>query len=214
MKYRIFLFFIFFIQSFNMLSQVGVNNPTPAATLDVVGDVLIREKLYLENPGGYDADPTSNLLMINTSTDSVINYDLDSSSFGPLNYVQFAFMNTSSFGLDQGYNTKISAAKYTVAVHGYAFRRGDNTNVSLRSSTSSTYIEGHQFYAYVQGGEWHINAFVNNSRFYLGSSPTQVDLYLDLIVYRTNFITKVFDTAQVVDMSKAPTGDAVLPTGF
>jgi hypothetical protein len=214
MKRNYIFFLLFLVQSFFVCAQVGINNATPAATLDVVGDVYVRQSLFLENPGTYVNSPTSNLLMFNNTTGDVAKYDMAGSTFGPLNYVQFAFLNTSSFGLDGGYDTKIDATKYTVAIQGYSFDRNGNTNVVQRSLTSSANVEGYQFYAYENAGTWWIKAFVNNSQFYIGGSVTNVDIYIDLIIYRNNFITKIWDTPLTIDMGGSDTATAPLPAGF
>ncbi len=216
MKYSLFVFSILVLNSISLVAQVGINNTNPTATLDVVGDVLLQGKLYLEEPGKYTSSPTSKLLMVDNVNGVVNKYDIATSSFGPLNYVRFVFNNTSDYGLDAGYDTKISATKYTVAVHGYSFTRNGDTNLTLRSTTNNTYVEGHQFYAYVDGNTntWWLKAFVNNSRFYIGTNLTPVDLSLDLIVYRNNFITKIWDTPQTVNMGGNATATAPLPAGF
>lgn len=214
MKQIYFLFSILFIQSLGLLAQVGINNQSPNATLDVNGDVLVQDKLYLENPGKYIQDPDSKLLMINDDTGEVIKYDVENSVFGPLNYVQFVFNNVSNFGLDGGYNTKIDATNYTLAVHGFYFNIDGNTNISFRSVDSNTYVEGHQFYAYVQGGVWWVKGLVNNSQFYTNNNLSAVDIYMDVIIYRNDFITKIWDTPQTIDMLESPTQTAPLPAGF
>src|SRR5690554_6902090 len=148
---------IFFIQGICMLAQVGINNPNPSATLDVIGDVQVRNKLYLEEPRP-DTDVTnSKLLVVKENTNEMVRYDIDASSYGPLNYVQFLFQDTSTFGLSDGYNTKISAEKYTLTIHGYylIINSDQSTDVSFRTIVGSNpdqYMEGQQFYAYIDGG--------------------------------------------------------------
>lgn len=214
MKHKYFIFSILVMQSIFLLAQVGINNLDPTATLDVIGDVKVQEKLYLENPGSYIPSPSSKLLMVNDATGSVIKFDVSNSVFGPLNYVQFVIKNVSERGLDGGFNTKISADKYTIAVHGYFFDSGGDTNVYIRSRTNGNYVEGQQFFAYVSGGTWWLKAFVNNSEFIRNSSTTWVDFYMDLIIYRNNFITKIWDTPLTINMNKQETATAPLPSGF
>src|SRR5690554_7178341 len=117
-------------------------------------------------------------------------FDVSNSDFGPLNYVQFVIKNVSSRGLDRGFDTKISAAKYTVAVHGSFFDHGGNTNVYIRSRSNTNYVEGQQFFAYVSEGTWWLKAFVNDSEFILNGNTTSVDFYMDLIIYRNNLDRK------------------------
>src|SRR5690606_30760953 len=102
---------IFFTQSVFMAAQVGINNQNPEATLDVSGDVRVREKLFLQDPGIYTNASNSELLMIKDSNNEIIKYNIVDSEYGPLNYVQFVFENTSDNGLKEGYNTKINATK-------------------------------------------------------------------------------------------------------
>lgn len=229
MKQNYFLLLIFLIQGLSIFAQVGINNEYPTATLDVSGTVLVQEKLYLENPGVYGGNGNAKLLMINDEG-TIIQYNISNGSYGPLNYVQIVFKNTSSYGLDRGYNTKISASKYKLAVHGFYFNKiiGGvlNTNLTLRktsgypNSDRDLYIEGHQFYAYVDGPAenrtWFIKGFVNNSQFYLGNNNNAqtVDIYMDVLIYRNDFITKFGTSARVINMVKRDTATAPLPPGF
>lgn len=216
------LFPILLFHSILMIGQVGINNENPVADLDVTGSVLVREKLYLEDPGSFTNLATTKLLLIKDNG-GIIKYDVEGSEFGPLNYAQFIFTNTNTRGLTGGFDTKISADKYTLVVQGFYFNDDGDTNVSLRKTTGSPtsnrerYMEGHQFYAYVEGTgvnrTWRIRAFVNNSSFYL-SSASQIDLYMDVIIYRNNFITKIWGTPQTISLGSGTTGTAPLPAGF
>lgn len=219
MKQKFFLLAISLIQGIWMQAQVGINNPSPSATLDVSGNVLTQGNLFLENPGSDTDVSTSKLLVIKDSDNAVGRYNVVGSAYGPLNYVQFKFENTSTFGLRDGYNTKISAAKYTLAVHGYYFQIHDNQSpsVSFRTTVGSNrtrLIEGYQFYAYVVGGEWWIKGFVNNSEAYQENTKKNIDIYMDILIHRNNFITKTWEGVQSIDMGKAVTKTAPLPPGF
>ncbi|NGX84156.1 hypothetical protein [Aequorivita sp. KMM 9714] len=217
MKNHYFLLAILFIQSFGMFSQVGINNPNPIATLDVIGDVLLKDKLYLENPGGDLNVTSSKLLVVKDNETKLVKYDIGTSSYGPLNYIKFLFRDVSEYGLRDGYNTKISAEKYTLAVHGYYLLIHDDqtTNVSFRSTAdnSDMYMEGHQFYAYVENGEWWIKGFVQNSRSHR-FGPMNTDIYMDVTIYRNDFITKKWNDPIDVDMEKATTKTVATPEGF
>ena len=221
MKQKYILLSIFLIQGVWLFAQVGINNPNPNATLDVSGNVLVREKLFLEAPGSYSKASNSKLLVIRDVDNAVVKYDVAKSSYGPLNYVQFIFENTSRDGLRDGYDTKISASKYTLAVHGFSFKIASNksSSVSFKSTAGTTKekdqnMEGQQFYAYVAGGTWWIKGFVNNSQVYETSSAVNVDIYMNIMVYRNNFITKVWDGIEAIDMGKSPTKTVPLPHGF
>lgn len=215
------LFFAFITNNLCLIAQVGVGTVTPTSTLDVAGNVLVQEKLYLENPGSYAGEANSNLLVIKDNT-SVVKYNVAGSSYGPINYAQFIIRNVSNQGLRNGFDTKISATNYTLAVHGFYFLRSsdNNTNISFRktegdpTTNRTRYIEGQQFYAYVQGNTWWLRAFVNNSQFYVGDAVATPDIYMDVIIYRNNFITKIFSERQIVNMGGSSTATVELPTGF
>lgn len=221
MKQKLFLFTLLLMQSLWLVAQVGILNNSPAATLDVVGNVLVQQKMYLEAPGSFTSGPDAKLLMIDPNAGSVIKYDITNSSFGPLNYAQFIFRNVNEKGLNgtgrnSGYDTKIDATKYTLAVHGFYFlKTGTNaTSVYLLSgSGGGTSIHGQQFYAYIDGTTWRLKGFVNNSQFYEAGAKTNIDLYMDVIIYRNEFITKVVGV-QNVDMGASTTKTVPLPIEF
>ena len=217
MKQKYLLLVVFILQSIGMISQIGINNSNPNATLDVSGNVLVKDKLYLENPGGDLNVIKSKLLVVNDTEAKIVKYDIETSSYGPINYVKFVFKDISTFGLRDGYNTKISASKYTLAVHGYYLLITDDqtTDVSFRSTINNNerYMEGHQYYAYVENGEWWIKWFVNNSKTYKGTEKN-VDIYMDVTIYRNDFITKKFNTPIEVDMEENTTRTVPTPEGF
>ena len=224
MKQKIFHFTIVFLQCLGVLAQVGINTTTPDATLDVNGDVLVQNKLYLEDPGSFVSGPDSKLLMINNAG-NIIKYDIKNSDFGPLNYVHYIFENTKNTGLTGDYDTRIDPAKYTLAVHGYYYLVTDtnppNTNALLKSSNGPNVVEGQQFYAYIGGKgtnknpySWRIRGFVNNSYFRLpGDDSINIDLFMDVIIYRNDFITKVVEL-QEVNMEKLDSQLVPLPAVF
>ena len=219
MKLTNIIFLFFCIQSISIVAQVGINNENPNATLDVTGDVLVREKLYLENPGSYMGEDEPKLLMVKADGQRIFKYDIENSAYGLINYVQYAITNVSNSGLTGGFNTRIDASKYTLAVHGYYFNAAGNTNISMRSTVGTTAvrnrkIEGQQFYAYVQDGTWWLRGQVNNSQFYIGTALTNIDIYMDVIIYRNDFITKIWPGIQTVNMGNQETGTAPLPNGF
>lgn len=218
------VFYFFTVLLFNsacLLAQVGIGTEFPTSTLDVNGDVLVQSKLYLEHPGSYTGEENSSFLVINNN-DAILKYNVATSSFGPINYVQFVVRNVSNLGLRGGFNTKISADNYTIAVHGFYFLRSSdsNTNISFRKTSGTPqdnrtrYVEGQQFYAYIQDGTWWLKALVNNSQFYVGNTLANPDIYMDVIIYRNNFITKIFPTVQNINMEGRNEKTVPLPAGF
>ena len=224
MKQKYFFFAIFFVQFICVYAQVGINNENPESTLDVDGNVLVRGKLFLENPGRYVGEDEVNLLVMNDAK-VVRRYDVEISDYGPINYAQFVFNNVAASGLSGtgGFNTQIDASKYTLAVHGFSYTgTGATPSTSITNRKTSgdpttnrtRYIEGQQFYAIVQNGTWRLRGFVNNSPFYLDNSQSQVHMKMDVIIYRNDFITKIWPGVQTINMNQQPTGAAPLPAGF
>jgi len=196
--------------------QVGINTHTPSTELDVQGSVKIDEKLYLENPGNSTQIRGSKLLIQKTDKE-IIEYDINQSKYGPINYAQFIFRETSTNGL-RSYDTKISTKNYIVTLQGYYFTaENNNTNVLLKSNENDNYIEGYQFYAYPNPATetWFIRAIVNNSTFRSGGGYNEnpVDIFLNIIIYRNGFIAKTIDPV-FVDLNNSETGTAPLPLGF
>jgi len=201
-------------------AQIGINKSNPSATLDIAGDVKLEESLYLEDPGEFTTIRGSKLL-INTTGDEVVEYDILLSKYGPINYAEFVFANLSKDGL-QDYDTKIPIDDYIVTIQGYYFLGAgtSNTNVMAHSTITDTNIEGYQIYAYknTTTGTWFIRGFVNNAEFMVADPsyhyyPAPIDLYLNVIIYRDGFITKSISPISI-DMGNASTGIAPLPTGF
>lgn len=205
-----------------IFAQVGINKNNPQATLDSGGDVLVRKKLFLENPGKYTVGDEVMMLVINSNS-AVTKYDIENSVYGPLNYVQYVFNGVGTSGLSAagGFDTKINSDLYNIAVHGYSFTTPTGgTSVTNRkvsgapTANRTRYMEGQQFYAYILNGTWRLRGFVNNSNFYDGNDATRVNIKMDVIIYRKNFITKVNEGVISVDMNENETGTAPLPTTF
>ena len=201
-----------------LYAQVGINTQNPTALLDVNGNVKLEGNLYLENPGDFTIIRGSKLL-INSTDNKILQYDIEESRYGPINYVQFAFKNTNTNGLDD-YDTQIATEDYLVTVQGYYFSGpNENTNIMPHSSISDDDIPGFQMYAYPNAdtGTWFVRGKFNDANFRAstngGFTDVQVDLYMNLIIYRNGFISKAQNQI-TVDMNDAETNIAPLPAGF
>ncbi len=203
-----------------LVGQVGINTTTPSTALDVVGDVKLDTSLFLENPGNSTQIRGSKLL-IQTTSDEILQYDIEQSKYGPINQVQFIFRSTSKDGL-QDYDTKIAVSDYLVTVQGYYFLEpgSGDTDVMPYSSVDGDNIEGFQMYAYPNPstGTWFLRGTINNGVFRTRNPSgifidTPIDLFMNLIIYRKDFITKsVADIT--VDLGNSETGTAPIPPGF
>ncbi|WP_416441883.1 hypothetical protein ACH3O9_15070 [Leeuwenhoekiella sp. A16] len=215
---RIILFLCFFAlaSSLTCFAQVGINTITPDqdVLLDVNGNVKLNDKLFLEAPGDYTNIRGSKLLIQKTNSE-IIQYNIDQSKYGPINYAQFIFSNTSPNGI-QDYNTQISTTDYLVTVQGFYFLENgtNNTNVLASSAAGNNYVEGFQVYAYAGTNTWYIRAFINNATFSKsGGTDINVDLYLNLIIFRNGLISKSQSDVSV-DMGGNTTITVPTPAGF
>lgn len=87
------------------------------------------------------------------------------------------------------------------------------------SNGSDENIEGFQIYAFpdITTNTWHVRGIFNNASFRAPSGgafvDVKVDIFMNLIIYRNNFISKAQGNIDV-DMSGAETKTAPLPAGF
>ena len=213
MKSILSIFIFFYIGT--SLAQVGVNTITPQATLDVNGHIKVDEKLFLEAPGDFNEIRGSKLL-VEKQDKEIVQYDIENSRYGPINYAELKFENTKNIGI-QNYDTKIPIDQYAVTVQGFYVRgQYGETNVVASSDSGDQYIEGSQVYSYkdTDTETWHIKAFVNNSKFRLWNNANiQVNIYLNLIIYRKGLLAKeVAD--QSISLSNSTSLQIAKPAGF
>ena len=204
----------------HMMAQVGINKSNPKEALDIIGDVIIDDRVFLESPGGNSTIRRSKLL-IHDITKGILQYDIDVSKYGPINYAEYKFTGLSADGLHD-YDTKISATDYILTVQGYYFLGAVTgaTGIIVQSTVDIDNIEGYQFYAYPNPitGTWFLRGYVNNSRFQQKVAgvftDTQIDLFLNVVIYRNKFIAKSQASTMSIDMANSSTGTAPLPAGF
>lgn len=216
---KLFITCILYSCTLGLTAQVGINTNSPSSTLHVDGDVIMDNALYLENPSASSKIRNSNLL-ISLQNSDIVEYDIDVSKYGPINYTEFIFRNLSADGL-QDYDTKIPIDDYIVTVQGYYYLEAGtgDTDVMTNSNNGNDNIEGHQIYAYknTTTNTWFIRAFINDAVFKTRVSgvflDTPVDMFLNLIIYRRGFISKELNSLSV-DMGNMETGTAPLPAGF
>ena len=216
---KLFITCILYSCTLGLTAQVGINTNSPTSTLHVDGDVIMDNALYLENPSASSKIRNSNLL-ISLQNSELVEYDINVSKYGPINYTEFVFRNLSADGL-QDYDTKISIDDYIVTVQGYYYLEAGtgDTDVMTNSNNGNDNIEGHQIYAYknTTTNTWFIRAFINDAVFKTRVASvfldTPVDMYLNLIIYRRGFISKELNSLSV-DMGNMETGTAPLPAGF
>lgn len=215
---------LFIIMPLISFSQVGINTNTPVATLDVQGNTLIEGSLFLENPAN-NTNIVNPTLLIRLENGDIVTYDIDVSRYGPINFSQFIFRRVASDGL-LDFDTRIPTDSYAVTLQGFSILGNNNGSgqggyVLGRSTVNNNAIEGYQFYAYhnTTTNTWWIRSFINNSNFtardgsifYVNST---VDIFINTLIYKNEFITTTVDAPVVVDMNNSETGTAPLPAGF
>lgn len=211
------IFWTLFFMALNLKlsAQVGINTTTPAATLDVNGSSKTDERLFLENPGNSTVIRGSKLIIEKTDR-SIVQYDINISKYGPINYAEFVFRNSPRAGIAD-YDTKISTADYTVSVQGYYFRENgsNSTNVHVVSNKGNSVVEGFQVYAYKNTGTntWFIKCLVNDGIFEGRNTNANIDIYMNLIIYRKRFIAKEVNS-YYINMNRIEVGTLGKPPGF
>lgn len=219
---NLYLLFISILSLSALTAQVGINTTSPGAALEVVGDVKLDSGLYLESPGD-NTNIRGSKFLVRTTANELSRYDIDQSKYGPINYAEFKFENLSANGL-LDYDTKISTTDYLVSVQGYSCGiagNGRTGSIMPHSTNSDDNIEGYQIYAYKNSttNTWFLRAFINDSEWQRYDSSagtyvnTEIDMWLNLIIYRNGFISKEQNDINV-NMLFLETGVAPLPAGF
>lgn len=189
------LFVMTDLQAQSTNNNVGINTTNPTENLDVNG-IVHADKLYLRAPGDPQELPIKFMASSNRSLDV---YDSQAGASSLVNYISLNFTNVSNIGVTS-YNTKISAADFTVAVRSFSI---ENTPTDIdvytmhdlnASRTSSPYYQASpDFVAYEQGGTWWVRARYLDAKFTkAGAAPVAGDRFtirLQLLVYK-ELITK------------------------
>ncbi|WP_124979954.1 hypothetical protein [Nonlabens xiamenensis] len=196
-----------------------INDSTTPATAEVDGNLRVNGDFYLENPGEVTNLDNAKLLVQSTSND-IMKYDIDVSKYGPINYSQYIFQNVNSAGL-MSYDTKIPVSKYVVTVQGFYFTQANyDENILLRSTVANDRIEGYTVRAYVDTASgasfptWHFQAFGTDSTFRTpAGAVTNANIFLNVFIFRRGFVIK--DQGDVtVDMNNNEINNAATLPGF
>lgn len=212
MKNYIYFFTLLF--SSIVFSQVGIGTNTPSETLEVNGTTKLHQnnKIYLENPGYYSGTSGSSSLMVkDLNTNELKKFDPATANFSSVYFTSYFFDNVAAEGLSS-YNTKIDASKYYVSVGGFIVLKNDGTtSISIEGTTSTSgtnnYFPLYSARAFVQNGTWHLKFLPNNNRVF----ESQVDIYLNVSIYRKNLLTNAENAPIVVNLQNGTTGTAPAP---
>ncbi|WP_373708048.1 hypothetical protein [Kaistella sp.] len=214
------LFVITDLQAQSTNNNVGINTTNPTENLDVNG-VVHADKLYLRAPGDPQELPIKFMASSNRSLDV---YDSQAGASSLVNYISLNFTNVSNVGVT-AYDTKISAADFTVAVRSFSI---ENTPTDIdvytmhdlnATKTSSPYYQpSPDFVAYVQSGTWWVRARYLDAKFTkAGAGPVAADRFnirLQLLVYK-ELITKNVATPTPgagLDLGGTNGSTSVIPT--
>lgn len=214
------LFVITDLQAQSTNNNVGINTTNPTENLDVNG-IVHADKLYLRAPGDPQELPIKFMASSNRSLDV---FDSQAGASSLVNYISLNFTNVSNVGVT-AYDTKISAADFTVAVRSFSI---ENTPTDIdvytmhdlnATKTSSPYYQpSPDFVAYVQGGTWWVRARYLDAKFTkAGAGPVAADRFnirLQLLVYK-ELITKNVATPTPgagLDLGGTNGSTSVIPT--
>lgn len=189
------LFLTIDLQAQGTGDKVGINTRNPTENLDVNG-IAHADKLYLRAPGDPQELPIKFMASSNRSLDV---YDPSAGNSSLVNYLSLVFTNVSNVGV-AGYNTKIAASDFTVAVRSFSIENTPtNIDVYTRhdlnaTKTSSPYYQASpDFVAYISGGTWWVRArYLDAKITKSGGVPAAADRFtirLQLLVYK-ELITK------------------------
>ncbi|WP_051289342.1 hypothetical protein [Chryseobacterium daeguense] len=139
-------------------NRVGIGTTTPAATLDLKGNMILGQAAATNQTSTY-----STVVRDNVTGELKVSQSSTGNTF-PISYITFELKNAYGDWV-KDYNTKINSSDYTVAVIGSTFI--DPTD------PKGTFLKGEQegfsplnLSAFSSGGTWHITAD------YFGSKPT------------------------------------------
>lgn len=212
-----YIYFLALLFSSTLYSQVGIGTQTPTEDLEVNGATKLHtnNKIFLENPGYYSGASGSSILMVkDLNTNELKKLNPATASFSSVYFTTYFFDNVNSAGL-ASYDTKIDASKYYVSIGGFIVLKSNGaTSISIAGTTSTNgtnnYFPLYSARAYVSGGTWHLKFQPNNGRVF----ESQIDVYLNVSIYRKNLLTNAENTPIVVDFTNGTTGTAPVPNGI
>lgn len=132
---------------YEVSAQVGINTPTPTATLDVNGNMVLRKANSALSNKGYSCivrdDNTGELKVIASPSGNTL----------PLNYITYTLNNVNGDWVND-YDTKISSSEYTVAIIGSNYTSSNN---GLTAAVGTDFNPMNVF-AFNSGNTWHLSA--------------------------------------------------------
>ena len=191
-----FIYILILFIGTTVFAQVSIGFPEnykstgTSGSLEVNGNIRLHKNsnLYLENIGDYTGTSgNSNLLVNNTSNNTLNKFDPESMPFSSITYIPYRFKNVSKKGL-QEYNTRISATKFYVSIGGFfVLTKTDGTTVNVKGSKEHYPLYSAR--AFVKNDTWHLKFDLNHNREF----SDNVNIYLNVSVYYKNFLTKTND---------------------
>lgn len=209
-------------------AQVGIKNPNPKETLDVIGDISTK-KLYLRDPGS----PTeTGGDFLGGSSNTLDRLDPTKTPMAIFNYIKLSLVNVSPTQGVRDFDTKIDANKFILVVHNFSVDSYTKTAIPTFSSAAVDYnndginnnAQGSPvFQSFVSGGTWHVRGYFDNSAFKpldtsSGQPPENTyNINLYMVAYY-NSVTKNNITDKAVNLSgtdgSGPSYSIPKPTGF
>lgn len=205
------MFIAFSMKSYSQTEKVGINTPNPEKELHVNGTTKTNGYILKDNLEVLGASENYSLLIKSPAPENRITtygQSASNSAPAPLNTITFKITCASNDkDYVNGYDTRISASKYTAVVTSYGFvlpvvySNQSNNNPAINFFTPAPRI-----FAYTQSGTWWIRAD------YEGFKPAATAA---TGVWTINML--LFDNAYVKtrsitqDMAQSGTGAATAP---
>lgn len=218
------LFMTLFTVSFSF-AQVGINNPDPKETLDVIGDINMK-KLYLRNPG----NPTeTGGYFLGGSSNTLDRLDPVKNPMGIFNYIKLSLTNVNPNGISD-FDTKIDASKFILIVHSFGLQSvtaagvaSTRITVDYNNDGLDNNVQGSPvFQSFISNGTWHVRGYVDRSIFKavnpgggISTAPHTFNIDFYMVAYY-HVITKDNIADQTLNAGGTDASTLVLPkpTGF
>lgn len=224
-RQHIFTLLITLFSVSSAFAQVGINNPNPKETLDVIGDINMK-KLFLRNPG----NPTeTGGYFLGGNSNTLDRLDPSKNPMGIFNYVKLSLTNVNPNGITD-FDTKIDAEKFILIVHSFGLQSvtaagiaSTRITVDYNNDGIDNNVQGSPvFQSFVSNGTWHVRGYVDKSVFKAvnpsGGISTALHTYnIDFyMVAYYHVITKDNINDQTLNAGGTDASTLVLPkpTGF
>lgn len=182
--------------------KIGIGTTTPAAKLDLKGNMILGAADFANNAPGY-----SSVMRDNATGELKVASSSSGNSF-PINYVTFQINNVNRDWISD-YNTNIDTANYTVTIIGSTFTSNNGTKQLVMSDPSYGDFGPANMYAFQNAGTWRLFANYPGATTMNGINGSWT--FYCLVI--NNSIVKNLGTSSI-DLAGGKTGSIAIPAGL